>query len=177
MSNPDYRLIDIKLDERTILWRNADIEQERRVAIFAGDHVGVGQHVAVRADDEARADALARARPHAGLAGKARHRHAEAAQEVVEGVVGHGVLGRRALRGALHHADVDHGRADLLDEVTEVGQAEAVGRHHRGGRGGRLRHGGGHEGRLRKCRGQRDGDGAEGKDLFHFRFTRSRGKG
>ena len=30
----DYRLIDIKLDERTILWRNADIEQERRVAIF-----------------------------------------------------------------------------------------------------------------------------------------------
>jgi len=30
----DYRLVDIKLDERTILWRNADIEQERRVAIF-----------------------------------------------------------------------------------------------------------------------------------------------
>ncbi|MEY2882307.1 MAG: hypothetical protein RL490_31 [Pseudomonadota bacterium] len=29
-----YRLIDIKLDEHTILWRNADIEQERRVAIF-----------------------------------------------------------------------------------------------------------------------------------------------
>ena len=34
MSQADYRLIDIKLDERTILWRNADIEQERRVAIF-----------------------------------------------------------------------------------------------------------------------------------------------
>ncbi len=34
MSGPDYRIIDIKLDERTILWRNADIEQERRVAIF-----------------------------------------------------------------------------------------------------------------------------------------------
>jgi uncharacterized protein (UPF0262 family) len=34
MSAPDYRIIDIKLDERTILWRNADIEQERRVAIF-----------------------------------------------------------------------------------------------------------------------------------------------
>ena len=31
---PDYRILDIKLDERTILWRNADIEQERRVAIF-----------------------------------------------------------------------------------------------------------------------------------------------
>ncbi|WP_353218352.1 UPF0262 family protein [Sandarakinorhabdus sp.] len=30
----DYRCIDVKLDERTILWRNADIEQERRVAIF-----------------------------------------------------------------------------------------------------------------------------------------------
>jgi uncharacterized protein (UPF0262 family) len=34
MTTPDYRIIDIKLDERTILWRNADIEQERRVAIF-----------------------------------------------------------------------------------------------------------------------------------------------
>ena len=30
----DPRIIDVKLDERTILWRNADIEQERRVAIF-----------------------------------------------------------------------------------------------------------------------------------------------
>ena len=34
MSAPDHRIIDIKLDERTILWRSADIEQERRVAIF-----------------------------------------------------------------------------------------------------------------------------------------------
>jgi uncharacterized protein (UPF0262 family) len=34
VSEAEYRLIDIKLDERTILWRNADIEQERRVAIF-----------------------------------------------------------------------------------------------------------------------------------------------
>lgn len=30
----DYRIADVALDERTILWRNADIEQERRVAIF-----------------------------------------------------------------------------------------------------------------------------------------------
>lgn len=30
----DHRIIDVKLDERTILWRSADIEQERRVAIF-----------------------------------------------------------------------------------------------------------------------------------------------
>ena len=28
------RIIDIELDEATILWRNADIEQERRIAIF-----------------------------------------------------------------------------------------------------------------------------------------------
>ncbi len=28
------RLIAITLDERTIVWRNADVEQERRVAIF-----------------------------------------------------------------------------------------------------------------------------------------------
>lgn len=34
MSDPNHRIIDVKLDERTILWRNADIEQERRVAIF-----------------------------------------------------------------------------------------------------------------------------------------------
>lgn len=32
MSNP--RIIDVTLDEATIIWRNADIEQERRVAIF-----------------------------------------------------------------------------------------------------------------------------------------------
>jgi uncharacterized protein (UPF0262 family) len=30
----DPRIIDIKLDEHTILWRSADIEQERRIAIF-----------------------------------------------------------------------------------------------------------------------------------------------
>lgn len=30
----DHRIATIKLDEDTILWRNADIEQERRVAIF-----------------------------------------------------------------------------------------------------------------------------------------------
>jgi uncharacterized protein (UPF0262 family) len=28
------RIVAIELDERTILWRNADVEQERRVAIF-----------------------------------------------------------------------------------------------------------------------------------------------
>jgi len=30
----DYRIADIALDEDTILWRNADVEQERRVAIY-----------------------------------------------------------------------------------------------------------------------------------------------
>ena len=30
----DPRIIDVSLDERTILWRNADIEQERRIAIY-----------------------------------------------------------------------------------------------------------------------------------------------
>lgn len=30
----DLRIIDIALDERTIMWRSADIEQERRIAIF-----------------------------------------------------------------------------------------------------------------------------------------------
>lgn len=31
---PDTRISHIELDEATILWRNADIEQERRIAIF-----------------------------------------------------------------------------------------------------------------------------------------------
>ncbi len=30
----DLRIIDVELDEGTILWRSADIEQERRIAIF-----------------------------------------------------------------------------------------------------------------------------------------------
>jgi uncharacterized protein (UPF0262 family) len=30
----DPRILDVTLDERTILWRSADIEQERRIAIF-----------------------------------------------------------------------------------------------------------------------------------------------
>ena len=32
MSDP--RIIDVQLDERTILWRSPEIEQERRIAIF-----------------------------------------------------------------------------------------------------------------------------------------------
>lgn len=31
---PDLRISHIELDEATIVWRNADVEQERRVAIF-----------------------------------------------------------------------------------------------------------------------------------------------
>jgi len=31
---PDHRIANIALDEDTILWRSADVEQERRVAIF-----------------------------------------------------------------------------------------------------------------------------------------------
>ncbi len=30
----DPRIIDIELDQQSIVWRNADIEQERRIAIF-----------------------------------------------------------------------------------------------------------------------------------------------
>lgn len=30
----DHRIIAVELDERTVIWRNADVEQERRVAIF-----------------------------------------------------------------------------------------------------------------------------------------------
>lgn len=30
----DHRIKDISLDDRTIVWRSADVEQERRIAIF-----------------------------------------------------------------------------------------------------------------------------------------------
>ena len=30
----DPRIIDVELDDRPIIWRNADVEQERRIAIF-----------------------------------------------------------------------------------------------------------------------------------------------
>ncbi len=30
----DLRIMDVKLDDQTIIWRSADIEQERRIAIF-----------------------------------------------------------------------------------------------------------------------------------------------
>ena len=33
-TSTDYRIAQIDLDEETIIWRNADIEQERRIAIF-----------------------------------------------------------------------------------------------------------------------------------------------
>ena len=30
----DPRIIDVELDEHTIIWRNPDVEQERRIAVF-----------------------------------------------------------------------------------------------------------------------------------------------
>jgi uncharacterized protein (UPF0262 family) len=45
MANP--RIIDIQLDERSILKRNADIEQERRIAIFdllESNHFAIAGH-------------------------------------------------------------------------------------------------------------------------------------
>ncbi len=34
MQETDSRIVAIDLDERTVIWRSADVEQERRVAIF-----------------------------------------------------------------------------------------------------------------------------------------------
>lgn len=42
----DPRIIDVELDERTILWRSADVEQERRIAIFdliEGNHFALAR--------------------------------------------------------------------------------------------------------------------------------------
>ena len=44
---PDPRIIDVQLDDRTIIWRNADVEQERRIAIFdllEGNHFAPTGH-------------------------------------------------------------------------------------------------------------------------------------
>ena len=44
----DPRIIDVSLDERTIAWRSADIEQERRIAIFdllESTRVGAGGEI------------------------------------------------------------------------------------------------------------------------------------
>lgn len=46
----DPRIIDIELDERTIIWRNADIEQERRIAIF--DLLEENHFAPVRVNDD-----------------------------------------------------------------------------------------------------------------------------
>jgi uncharacterized protein (UPF0262 family) len=43
----DPRIIDVTLDERTIIWRNPDVEQERRIAIFdllEGNHFAPTGH-------------------------------------------------------------------------------------------------------------------------------------
>ena len=34
MPGENNRIVAVELDERTVIWRNADVEQERRVAIF-----------------------------------------------------------------------------------------------------------------------------------------------
>lgn len=66
---------------------------------------------------------------------------------------------------ALHHADIDHRRAHLLDQVAEVGQAEAVGRDHR--RGGRLGVRGAQRRGLGKEGAERERDGGDGQEFAH----------
>jgi len=88
------------------------------------------------------------------LAGETRHRHTEAAQEVVEGIVGEGVLAPHRLLLLLDDADIDDGRTHLLDEVAKIGQSVAVGCDERGARC-RLGMRGGNE----RHAGQQGGDG------------------
>ncbi|MBY8823096.1 UPF0262 family protein [Sphingomonas colocasiae] len=45
----DPRIIDIELDQATIVWRSADVEQERRIAIF---DLLEGNHFAPQRDHE-----------------------------------------------------------------------------------------------------------------------------
>ena len=55
MSN--HRISHIELDEATIIWRNADVEQERRVAIF--DLIEENSFRPVRASESGLEGALA----------------------------------------------------------------------------------------------------------------------
>ena len=115
--------IDLRLELALVGQRDDDL-------VGALDDVGVGHHVAVGAEDEARADAarLRRRRrrrllrPPRGF-GPVRHRDAEAAEELEHVLVDLGPPPPRPARGALGGADVDHRRADLLDQLGEVGQA------------------------------------------------------
>ena len=64
----DPRIIDITLDERTILWRNADVEQERRIAIFdlLEDNFFAPQRVHGDGQHERRVDAPRQRDGHVG---------------------------------------------------------------------------------------------------------------
>ena len=97
--------------------------------VRAFDHVRIGHDVAVGAQDEARAHAarlfflllwLAAARL-ARLLGAVGDWHAETAEEL-EHVLVH-AIGRIAGSHALGGANVHHGRADLIHQIREVGQA------------------------------------------------------
>ena len=144
--------------------------------------MGVGQDKAVCADDEAGADALLDLLRHApatvaAIAGHARHRHPEAAQEIVERVAGEGVVAARCAIAAgqlLGDADVHHRRANLLDQCGKVRQAVAPGlgeRRDRGRQGrcsGLRRRAVGGVGRrnraaLLQAAGERKGDGRNGQ--------------
>ena len=104
------------------------VGQGDRDLVGAFDDVRVGHHIAVGIEDESRADAARLRVAVAGLLRRARagavgHRQPEAAEEL-EHVVVH-VAARRAARctGPLGGADVDDRRADLFDQLGEIGQA------------------------------------------------------
>jgi hypothetical protein len=128
------------------------------------DDVVVGQHVTVGGDDETGAGgyaaAPARLLRHSGHAGHARAE--EAAEEFRHLVViRHLVLLRHAR--ADHGFDIDDGRADLVDQLREIRQADDQ---RRGCCSGRLRGGDGED----HGAGGRGGDGDQGegaKRSFH----------
>ena len=104
----------------TLAWNSRRSVSRTVTSSAFADHVGVGEDVAVGADDEARARAahrrLIRVRRLLGRG------DAEAAEEVVERIVGRQALrDRRGLR-LLHHLDVDDRRAVALDQRREVRQ-------------------------------------------------------
>ena len=90
--------------------------------------------------------------PEAAAAG-----HAEAAEEIVEGIVGRDA----ATRQLLGHADVHHGGPNLRHQIGEVGQTVSSGKRRRGDRRGGV--GAAHEPRAWQNEAEHQQQAAQGK--------------
>jgi len=130
------------------------------------DDMRVGEDVTVGADDEARALAPRRGAV-AALPATRDARHAEAAEELIERIVGRHARGGRGLALA-DDGDIDHGGPEALDEAGEIRERQTLpgsGGRDDGRRGGRR--GGGALRRFRRLGCGRRGLRRTGREEKH----------